>query len=397
VRTVLLFVAYGRVAAAASSAHHVVGTDFVLGTTPRATLSNGLRVDMVGLGTSSGMRLQHVANAITTGYRYLDTAQAERWSYREDEVGQAWKDSGIRRQDFFLQTKIDPESLGYAATKQAFAQSLQRLQTDYVDSILIHKPRCWEGACSRQPEGTWQDSWKALEEFYHAGEARAIGICDVDAELLPQLLRMSVQPHIIQNWFDPFHQDTEMRRRIQDSGILYQGYSTLGPQWHHFMGLKENPVFSSPVLREIAASHDAQVAQVVLQWAVRRGVSAIPSSHKAARLASNWKSFSFRLKDEQLAQIDNLDGTVRREERDPNEVELTFDNRGAAKLEVYWAAHDGTEVKMGELSPGQTMRQNTHHSHKFLFKQPGKPVRDHVVDAQLGGTQRHTVGIHDET
>eukprot|EP00747_Dinoflagellata_sp_TGD_P103227 gnl/TRDRNA2_/TRDRNA2_168898_c1_seq3.p1 gnl/TRDRNA2_/TRDRNA2_168898_c1~~gnl/TRDRNA2_/TRDRNA2_168898_c1_seq3.p1 ORF type:complete len:231 (+),score=32.08 gnl/TRDRNA2_/TRDRNA2_168898_c1_seq3:62-754(+) len=169
-------------------------------TVPAATLSNGQKLPLVGLGCSSGIRQAHVLSALELGYRHFDTAQAYRWGYQEHEVGNAVSESGIRREDIFLQTKIDPEDLGYEETKKAFLTSLKRLRSSYLDSVLIHKPRCWEGACSRVPAGTWHDSWKALEEFYEAGMVRAIGICDVDDGLLDELLQKKHKPHIIQNW-----------------------------------------------------------------------------------------------------------------------------------------------------------------------------------------------------
>ena len=123
--------------------------------------------------------------------------------------------SGVPRESVFLQTKVDPQELGYAPTLAASAASLRRLRTDYVDSLLIHKSRCWEGACKGQPAGTWQESWRALEQLHASGQARAIGICDVDDALLDELLRQRVRPHLVQNWMDPLHQDTHVRRRLR--------------------------------------------------------------------------------------------------------------------------------------------------------------------------------------
>ncbi|CAK9032811.1 Glyoxal reductase (GR) (Methylglyoxal reductase) [Durusdinium trenchii] len=207
-------------------------------------------------------------------------------------------------------SKIHPEDLGYTSTLSAFKVSLQRLKTDYLDVMLLHKPWCWPGACSRQPEGTWKDGWRALEELHGLGQALAIGICDVDMDLLEELLQQRQKPHIIQNWMDPFHQDKLVRRKCQEEGIQYQAYSTLGAQWVYFKGYEVNPVFSNLVLQEIAQFHNRTVAQVVLNWAVHRGISIIPASKDPTRQRSNFHSFDFTLAQEQMDAIDALDGAL---------------------------------------------------------------------------------------
>lgn len=168
---------------------------------PTGTLHNGVQIPLIGLGCASGVRYRHVESALKIGYQFLDTAQAYRWGYHEDEVGRALTEFLEKdNSNVFLQTKIHPEDLGYDATTKAVHKSLD-LFKGHLDSVLIHKPRCWEGACSRKPDGTWQDSWRALEDLYDQGLIKAIGICDVDDSLLNQLLRQRIKPHIIQSTF----------------------------------------------------------------------------------------------------------------------------------------------------------------------------------------------------
>ena len=206
---------------------------------PTFTLSNNITIPLVGLGSASGVTYAHVKSAIEAGYRFVDTAQSHSWGYREEDVGRAVYDAKRRYEDWtggttddyvFVQTKIHPQDLGYQSTKSAIQLSFKRLQVTSLDSILLHKPRCWEGVCSREPEGTWHDSWVALEEAVDSGIVRSIGICDVDNQLLDQLLQKRIAPTIIQNWFDPFHQDKALRQRIDvhnqqnpNNKILYQG------------------------------------------------------------------------------------------------------------------------------------------------------------------------------
>eukprot|EP00929_Paragymnodinium_shiwhaense_P016974 TRINITY_DN12579_c0_g1_i12.p1 TRINITY_DN12579_c0_g1~~TRINITY_DN12579_c0_g1_i12.p1 ORF type:complete len:361 (-),score=29.51 TRINITY_DN12579_c0_g1_i12:43-1062(-) len=301
------------------------------GVFPVATLNNGLKLPMVGLGCASGVGKPHVASALKAGYRHFDTAQAYVWGYKEDEVGDALQESGVAREELLLQSKIHPEDLGYESTKKAVLVSLKRLRVDTLDSMLIHKPRCWPGACSREPEGTWQDSWRALEELYDAGKVRAIGICDVDDVLLDQLIQQRIKPHIIQNWMDPFHQDGHIRDRCIKEGIQYQGYSTLGSQWIHFRGHRENPVIGHPVLQRIAEAHNAQVS-------------------------------------------------------------IVFENPGPHTLKSYWvgdAPHG--EVLTGEIPSGGSISMTSYDGHRFIFKHGDTLVGSHQISTRSGMQQRHAI------
>ena len=170
------------------------------GEMPTATLYNEISISLIGLGCASGVRRQHVKAALESGYKFLDTAQAYQWGYQEHEVADAVIQylQANENAEVFVQTKVHPENLGYDTTTKMVHQSIDKFK-GHLDSVLIHKPRCWAGACSREPEGTWQDSWRALEDLYDQGLIRAIGICDVDKWLLKELLRQRIKPHIIQS------------------------------------------------------------------------------------------------------------------------------------------------------------------------------------------------------
>lgn len=360
-------------------------------TVPVARLSNRRQLPLVGLGCSSGLRRDHVLSALRLGYRHLDTAQAYQWGYHEDEVGQALAESEVPRSEVFVQSKIHPTDLGFEATHRAFQISLQRLGGSYVDSMLIHKPQCWPGACDKTPEGTWQESWQALQELHRAGKVHAIGICDVDDGILNELLQMDQMPHIIQNWMDPFHQDVHLRERCKKEGIQYQGYSTLGPQWVHFRGHKENPVLNNPTLRSIARRHNATVAQVVIRWATRHGVAVLPASRQAQRQESNLKSFFFDLDTTEMASIDALDGTLDDAATQDQSVTVSFDNPGSFALNAFWMAEDGSEHPVGDMAPGGTLVQKTYHGHTFRFKHQNALFKDISIDANQGHDQRQRV------
>ncbi|KAL7549939.1 hypothetical protein ACHAWF_013194 [Thalassiosira exigua] len=387
--------------------------------TPTFALANNVTVPLVGLGSASGVAHPHVRSAIEAGYRYVDTAQSHSWGYREEDVGRAVKDAKRRYEDWpsddspgeyvYVQTKIHPQDLGYRSTQTAIQVSLERQQVDSLDSVLLHKPRCWEGVCTREPEGTWHDNWTALEEAVDSGVVRAIGICDVDNGLLDELLRKRIAPMVIQNWFDPFHQDKTFRRRIErhneqhpERRILYQGYSSLGTQWFHHKGYDENPVLNHPLLQSVAKEHGATVAQVVIQWAAREGVMVLPASTNPSRQASNLDSFSFALTEEEMRAIDALDGKPPKKERklpDSDEVQLAFVNRAEGPVDVYWVPKGGGEedrVHVGEMKgSGDSLRMTSYHGHAFVFKEAGgedgKTLNQHVVDRALGAKQNHEI------
>ena len=295
---------------------------------------------------------------------------------------------------------------------------MERLQVTSLDSVLLHKPRCWEGVCSKEPEGTWHDSWVALEEAVDAGIVRSIGMCDVDNNLLDELLQKRISPTVIQNWFDPFHQNKALRQRIEKHNeqhpqrkILFQGYSSLGTQWHHFKGYEENPVLNHPLLQSIAKEHEATVPQTVIQWATRRGVMVLPASRNRSHQQSNLNSFYFTLTDVEMTAIDDLDGNPpplpKKKERNPDEVQLKFVNRAEGTINVYWVPPQGGDesdhVHVGEMKGlADALEITSYHGHAFVFRSGGdgadasKMLNHHVVDRKLGSTQSHEIDDRSE-
>jgi len=383
---------------------------------PTFKLANNMTVPMIGLGGCSGVRYKAVKSAIDLGYQFIDTAQAHSWGYHEEEVGQALHEAKRRYQDnnddfVFVQTKIHPQDLGYHSTKKAIQLSLDRLQVTSLDSVLIHKPRCWGDICSHEPEGTWEDSWRALEEAVDSGLVRSIGICDVDNRLLDKLLSKRIKPMVIQNWFDPFHQDKDFRRRIEsinkeqdklgkvDKKILYQGYSTLGNQWK-YQGYEENPVFISPTLLAIAKKYGVSIPQVLIQWATRRGVMVLPASNNPSHQLSNLKSYDFTLTEREMTSIDALDGKPPQQlhkERDTNEVDIQFTNHASdGPVDVFWVDSDEGHVHVGSMQKaGATLSLTSYHGHSFVFKKSGADdgslLNRHIVDKSFGSTQNHQI------
>lgn len=172
-----------------------------------ATLSNGVSMPMVGFGCAGYVRRGELVHALDAGFILFDTAQAHEW-YLEEEVGEAIEMAGANRSNLFLTSKLHPRDHGERSTLAAVPNSLRRLKTTYLDAFLLHYPQCFGNLCSTQPEGTWRDSWRALEKLYDDGTLRAIGVSNFAPSQLEELLKFArVKPHLVQSWMDPLHQE----------------------------------------------------------------------------------------------------------------------------------------------------------------------------------------------
>lgn len=289
--------------------------------------AHGLRIPRLGLGTAGlGSTTAHVTQtALEAGIRLIDTAQAPEW-YSEEKVG-----DGLRyflvgrtseRNSVTVITKIHPRSFERVKMEKSIINSKQALygSTDStLDIVLLHTPHCWEGHCTPEEESiTWHEGWRNLESLMSTGGISAIGVSNFDKNLLTELIHMSkVKVAVIQNWMDPFHQDTEVRQYAAEQNIIYMAYSSFGTQWQG--RLDENPVFSNTVLLEIARKHDTTVSDVVISWLLQEEVVAIPRASSKDHIIANASPISTGIKDEVLRvfldkddmeRIRSLDGTL---------------------------------------------------------------------------------------
>jgi len=274
-----------------------------------ALLSNGVRMPLVGYGCAGRIGRKPLGEALELGYALFDTSQASEW-YLEEELGVALAMSSVNRSAVFLTSKLHPRDLGEQSTLRAFPASLRNLQSSTIDAFLLHYPRCFGDLCGgREPEGTWRESWRALESLYEQGQVRALGVSNFSPDELQQLLGFArTPPHIVQSWMDPLHQERPLREVCRAHGILFQAYSTLGTQWAG-RGVRVNPVLRHPVLGAVAAEVGRSTAQVALRWALQHGVAVIPRSTKRRHMAEGLDLFAFDLSAAQMASIDSLDGT----------------------------------------------------------------------------------------
>lgn len=254
-------------------------------------LHNGVEVPIVGLGTWQSEKndaFNAVKVALENGYRHIDTAMIYG---NEKEVGQAIIDSGINREDIFLTSKVWNPDQGYESTLKAFNDSLERLQTDYLDLYLIHWPKGYELA---------QQTWKAMEELYEAGKVRAIGVSNFNIHHIDNILKIAkVKPMINQVECHVELQNNVLNEYCNENGIILEAYAPL-------MSKKVKDLLQKDDLIKLAEKHNKTVPQIAIRWLTQRGIIALPKSITDSRIISNYDVFDFKLSDEDMQVIRKL-------------------------------------------------------------------------------------------
>lgn len=257
------------------------------------TLRNGVQMPKLGIGTLAVKDLtlceDTIVKAIEHGYRLIDTAQ----SYgNEEAVGKAIKRSSISRENLFITTKLKIENCTYDRAKEAFFESLNRLQMDYVDLLLIHHPY-------NDTYGTW----RAMTELYKDGYVRAIGICNFVPDRLEDfIIHNEEKPQLMQFEMHPFNAQSLTRNILKENHIAAEAHSP-------FAQGKYN-MFSNPRLVKIAQAHNKTVGQVILRWFMQNNVIAIPKTTHEERMDENMDIFDFELSTEEMEYIAYLDAGV---------------------------------------------------------------------------------------
>ena len=253
------------------------------------TLNNGAPMPMVGLGTwqlrgQAGERA--ILDALELGYRLLDTA---RMYENEDIVGSAVKKSGLPRREVFITTKLFTPSAGYRKAKEDIARSLEALQTDYIDLLLIHEP--YEAA----PE-----MYLAMEEACAAGLVRAVGLSNFSGEEYLRFLKhCRVTPAVDQVESHVYHPQLALKKLLEEKGTRMQA-------WASFTEGRRN-IFAEPALAEVSRRHGKTAAQTALRYLVENGIPVLPKSAHRERLRENLDIFDFSLTDEERRAIAALD------------------------------------------------------------------------------------------
>lgn len=271
------------------------------------TLNNGVKMPMVGFGVyqiqDAKTTQTVVEEAFKTGYRLIDTAQVYG---NEEAVGKAVKASGLPREEIFITTKLWLSDFSYEGAKKAFAESLEKLNLDYIDLYLLH-----------QPFGDIFGAWRALEELYKEGKIRAIGVSNFKSDQLANLAAFSeIIPAVNQIELHVFRQRQEEQDYMASKGVVTESWGAFAEG--------QFDVFNNPVLVEIAEKYGKTTAQVMLRWQLQRGVVSLSKSANPERVRQNFDIFNFELSAEDMAAIAglNTDTTVFMDHHDAATVEL---------------------------------------------------------------------------
>lgn len=253
-------------------------------------LNNQLEMPLLGFGvfqiTDHDECKMAVKEALNTGYRMIDTAACYG---NEKAVGEAVKESGIRREDVFLVSKVWIQDAGYEKTMTSFEKTLHNLQTDYLDLYLIH-----------MPYGDYHGSWRAMEELYRMGAVKSIGVCNFLPDRLTDLiLSHEVVPAVDQMEIHPFCQQKELRK-------VMEKYNIRSMAWAPFAEGREG-IFQNEKLAAIGAAYGKTPAQVILRWLRQSGIIAIPKSVHEERIHQNYEVDDFRLSAEDMVCIEAMD------------------------------------------------------------------------------------------
>ena len=253
-------------------------------------LNNGLEMPILGFGVYQIQDYNEckkaVLNAIETGYRLIDTAV----SYKNEKaVGDAIKESGINRKELFITTKLWIQKNGYEDTKKAFNNSLEKLQLDYLDLYLIH-----------QPFGDYYREWRCMEELYKNGKIKAIGVCNFFADRLVDLIMHNeIVPAVNQVEVNPFYQKNDYQTIMNEYNVQMQS-------WAPFAEGRNN-MFTNEVLLSIAKKYNKSIAQVILNWLVKRNIVVIPKTVRKERMEENFNIFDFELDESDIKLISSID------------------------------------------------------------------------------------------
>lgn len=255
-------------------------------------LNNGVEIPAIAFGTykaADGKSADVIRTAIEAGYRYFDTAS---FYGTETYLAQAVRESGISRDELFIASKLWKTEMGYDNVKDAFARTLENLNTDYLDLYLIHWPL---------PEPGYKDwkqldkeTWRAMEELYQAGKVRAIGLSNFLPHHIDNILEdCTVRPAVDQIEYHPGYSQEAAVQYCKERNILVQAWSPIGRQ----------RVLEEPLVLELAGKYAVSPAQICLKFAVQRGIIPLPKSSSVERMKENLDLYSFEMEREDIWRL----------------------------------------------------------------------------------------------
>lgn len=254
------------------------------------TLNNGIKMPMLGIGTfllEPKDAENAVISALNDGYRLIDTANAY---MNEKAVGRGMKKSGLKREEIFLETKLWPS---FYEQDDAVEKTLERLDTDYIDLLLIH-----------QPAGNYIAGYKLMEKAYKQGKVKAIGLSNFNKKQVEEILAMcEIKPAVLQMEIHPYFASNDFKTFLNENGIVSQAWYPLG---HGDKSLLEEKV-----LVDLANKYNKSTSQIILKWHIQVGNIVIPGSKNPLHIKDNIDIFDFTLSDDELKSIATLDKNKR--------------------------------------------------------------------------------------
>ena len=254
------------------------------------TLNNGVKMPVAGIGTfllSPDEAEASVLSALQGGYQLIDTANAY---VNEKAVGRGMKKSGVARENIFLETKLWPSFYEQA---DAVEKTLERLDTDYIDLLLIH-----------QPAGNYIAGYRLMEKAYKEGKVKAIGLSNFTTSQIQEILDVcEVKPAVLQTEVHPYFQEAELKAFLDKEGIVIQAWYPLG---HGDKALIQEPVFT-----KLAEKYGKSNAQIILRWHNQAGNVVIPGSKNPDHIRANFEVFDFELTGTEMDEIAALDKNKR--------------------------------------------------------------------------------------
>lgn len=251
-----------------------------------AALNNGVKMPMAGIGTfllTPDEAQASVMSALECGYRLIDTANAY---VNEKAVGRAIRQSGLPRAEIFLETKLWPS---FYEQSDAVDKTLARLDTDYIDLLLIH-----------QPAGNYLAGYRLMEKAYQEGKVRAIGLSNFNQAQIQDILNVcQVKPAVLQTEVHPYSQEKELKKFLRKEGMVIQAWYPLG---HGDKALIQEPLFT-----RLGQKYGKSNAQIILRWHIQAGNIVIPGSKNPDHIRDNFALFDFALTDEEMALVAAMD------------------------------------------------------------------------------------------